>query len=67
MTDSMKFGPDWIRYMSSEGRTGGGTAGGVKYQLAEYRYVHYYYKKQRNTVGSISKKKCCQNFIDGKK
>ncbi|KAG5888028.1 hypothetical protein JTB14_027823 [Gonioctena quinquepunctata] len=38
MTDSMNFGPDWIRNLSSEGSTGGGTGGGTKYQLADYRY-----------------------------
>ncbi|CAG9864477.1 unnamed protein product [Phyllotreta striolata] len=38
MTDSMNFGPDWIRNLSSEGTTGGGGAGGTKYQLADYRY-----------------------------
>ncbi|XP_028155710.2 GRB10-interacting GYF protein 2 isoform X2 [Diabrotica virgifera virgifera] len=38
MTDSMNFGPDWIRNMSSEGITGGGTGGGTRYQLADYRY-----------------------------
>lgn len=41
MTDSMNFGPDWIRNLSSEGSTGGGTGGGAKYQLAEYRYVDF--------------------------
>lgn len=47
MTDSMNFGPDWIRNLSSEGSTGvasggiGGIAagGGTRYQLADYRYV----------------------------
>ncbi|CAH1962278.1 unnamed protein product [Acanthoscelides obtectus] len=42
MTDSMNFGPDWIRNLSSEGSTGitgGGTGGGTRYQLAEYRLV----------------------------
>lgn len=34
----MNFGPDWIRNLPSEGSTGGGTAGGTKYQLAEFRY-----------------------------
>nr|CAI5830184.1 unnamed protein product [Callosobruchus analis] len=41
MTDSMNFGPDWIRNLSSEGSTaitGGGTTGGTRYQLAEFRY-----------------------------
>ncbi|CAH1173798.1 unnamed protein product [Phaedon cochleariae] len=38
MTDSMNFGPDWIRNLSSEGSTGGGISGGAKYQLADYRY-----------------------------
>lgn len=35
MTDSMNFGPDWIRNLSSEGNTSGGT--GTRYQLADYR------------------------------
>lgn len=34
MTDSMKFGPEWLRNLSSEGSTGGVP----KYQLAEHRY-----------------------------
>lgn len=34
MTDSMKFGPEWLRNLSSEGSTGGAP----KYQLAEHRY-----------------------------
>ena len=34
MTDSMKFGPEWLRNLSSEGST----AGAPKYQLAEHRY-----------------------------
>ncbi|XP_019770094.2 GRB10-interacting GYF protein 2 isoform X2 [Dendroctonus ponderosae] len=38
MTDSMNFGPDWIRNLSSEGSTGGGTSGGSRYQLADFRY-----------------------------
>ncbi|XP_030747208.1 GIGYF family protein CG11148 isoform X2 [Sitophilus oryzae] len=38
MTDSMNFGPDWIRNLSSDGNTGGGTSGGTRYQLADYRY-----------------------------
>ncbi|XP_056635586.1 GRB10-interacting GYF protein 2 isoform X1 [Diorhabda sublineata] len=38
MTDSMNFGPDWIRNLSSEGTTGGGSSGGTRYQLADYRY-----------------------------
>ncbi|KAL3266026.1 hypothetical protein HHI36_010214 [Cryptolaemus montrouzieri] len=38
MTDSMNFGPDWIRNLSSEGTTTGGNTGGVRYQLADYRY-----------------------------
>lgn len=42
MTDSMNFGPDWIRNLPSEGSTGGGTAGGTKYQLAEFRYDDYF-------------------------
>lgn len=37
MTDSMNFGPEWLRNLSSDGSTGGGT-GGIRYQLAEYRY-----------------------------
>ncbi|KAJ8939755.1 hypothetical protein NQ318_004168, partial [Aromia moschata] len=37
MTDSMNFGPDWIRNLSSEGSTGGGTSGGTRYQLADFR------------------------------
>lgn len=39
MTDSMNFGPDWIRNLSSEGTTGGGIATGTRYQLADYRYT----------------------------
>lgn len=39
----MKFGPEWIRNLPSEGSTGGGTAGGTKYQLAEFRYVCPYF------------------------
>lgn len=38
MTDSMNFGPEWLRNLSSEGSTGGGGSG-VRYQLAEYRYA----------------------------
>ncbi|KAJ8976707.1 hypothetical protein NQ317_005925 [Molorchus minor] len=38
MTDSMNFGPDWIRNLSSEGTTGSGSSGGTRYQLADYRY-----------------------------
>ncbi|CAG9766953.1 unnamed protein product [Ceutorhynchus assimilis] len=38
MTDSMNFGPDWIRNLSSEGTSGGGTSSGTRYQLADYRY-----------------------------
>ncbi|XP_050307829.1 GIGYF family protein Gyf-like isoform X2 [Anthonomus grandis grandis] len=38
MTDSMNFGPDWIRNLSSEGNSGGGTGGGSRYQLADFRY-----------------------------
>ena len=34
MTDSLKFGPEWLRNLSSEGNTGGAP----KYQLAEHRY-----------------------------
>ncbi|KAL0277347.1 UNVERIFIED_CONTAM: hypothetical protein PYX00_004675 [Menopon gallinae] len=34
MTDSMKFGPEWLRNLSSEGST----QGAPKYQLAEHRY-----------------------------
>lgn len=34
----MNFGPDWIRNLSSEGSTGGGTSSGTRYQLADYRY-----------------------------
>nr|XP_023030042.1 GIGYF family protein CG11148 [Leptinotarsa decemlineata] len=38
MTDSMNFGPDWIRNLSSEGSMGGGASGGTRHQLADYRY-----------------------------
>ncbi|XP_045478722.1 GIGYF family protein Gyf isoform X2 [Harmonia axyridis] len=38
MTDSMNFGPDWIRNLSSEGTTTGNNSGGKNYQLADYRY-----------------------------
>ncbi|KAK9875652.1 hypothetical protein WA026_009449 [Henosepilachna vigintioctopunctata] len=38
MTDSMNFGPDWIRNLSSEGTTTGGVSGGARCQLADYRY-----------------------------
>lgn len=38
MTDSMNFGPDWIRNLSSEGTTTGSSGGGPRYQLADYRY-----------------------------
>ncbi|XP_018329970.1 GIGYF family protein CG11148 isoform X2 [Agrilus planipennis] len=38
MTDSMNFGPEWLRNLSSEGSSTGGSAGGVKYQLADHRY-----------------------------
>ncbi|XP_066257263.1 GIGYF family protein Gyf [Euwallacea similis] len=39
MTDSMNFGPDWIRNLSSEGNAGGGAGGGgQRCQLADYRY-----------------------------
>ncbi|CAH0559994.1 unnamed protein product [Brassicogethes aeneus] len=38
MTDSMNFGPDWIRNLSSEGNTSGGTGGAHRYQLADFRY-----------------------------
>ncbi|KAL1506342.1 hypothetical protein ABEB36_005725 [Hypothenemus hampei] len=38
MTDSMNFGPDWIRNLSSEGSAGGGASLGTRYQLADYRY-----------------------------
>lgn len=50
MTDSMKFGPEWLRNMSSDingvgggGSGAGGNGGGtatipVKYHLAEFRY-----------------------------
>lgn len=34
----MNFGPEWLRNLSSEGSTTGGTSGGTRYQLAEYRY-----------------------------
>lgn len=37
MTDSMNFGPDWIRNLSSEGNSAGGSGGGTRYQLADYR------------------------------
>jgi len=37
MTDSMNFGPDWIRNLSSEGSSSGGSGGGTRYQLADYR------------------------------
>lgn len=39
MTDSMNFGPEWLRNLSSEGSTAGGSGGGTRYKLAEYRYV----------------------------
>ncbi|CAB0035547.1 unnamed protein product [Trichogramma brassicae] len=46
MTDSLKFGPEWLRNLggdgcSSGGNSGGGGGGGLippKYQLAEFRY-----------------------------
>ncbi|KAF7270533.1 GIGYF family protein Gyf isoform X2 [Rhynchophorus ferrugineus] len=38
MTDSMTFGPDWIRNLSSDGNTGGGTSTTTRCQLADYRY-----------------------------
>ncbi|KAK4887571.1 hypothetical protein RN001_003842 [Aquatica leii] len=38
MTDSMNFGPEWLRNLSSEGSTGSGSGGGTRYQLADYRY-----------------------------
>ncbi|XP_015586467.1 GRB10-interacting GYF protein 2 isoform X1 [Cephus cinctus] len=44
MTDSMKFGPEWLRNLSGDGcNTGGGGGGPVslttpRYQLAEHRY-----------------------------
>ncbi|KAF5296951.1 hypothetical protein FQR65_LT10103 [Abscondita terminalis] len=38
MTDSMNFGPEWLRNLSSEGSTGSGSGGGSRYQLADYRY-----------------------------
>ncbi|XP_044747751.1 GIGYF family protein Gyf isoform X2 [Coccinella septempunctata] len=38
MTDSMNFGPDWIRNLSSEGTTTGNNSVGKNYQLADYRY-----------------------------
>ncbi|KAF5274864.1 hypothetical protein FQA39_LY07046 [Lamprigera yunnana] len=38
MTDSMNFGPEWLRNLSSEGSTGTGSGGGTRYQLADYRY-----------------------------
>ncbi|XP_014474042.1 PREDICTED: PERQ amino acid-rich with GYF domain-containing protein CG11148 isoform X2 [Dinoponera quadriceps] len=44
MTDSMKFGPEWLRNMSGDSCNTGGGGGGTttlstpRYQLAEYRY-----------------------------
>ncbi|XP_022912828.1 GIGYF family protein Gyf isoform X3 [Onthophagus taurus] len=38
MTDSMNFGPEWLRNLSSDGSTTGGTGGGARYQLSGYRY-----------------------------
>ncbi|XP_060532401.1 GRB10-interacting GYF protein 2 isoform X2 [Cylas formicarius] len=40
MTDSMNFGPDWIRNLSSDGSGAGVGASGsaTRYQLADYRY-----------------------------
>ncbi|XP_025075378.1 GRB10-interacting GYF protein 2 isoform X3 [Pogonomyrmex barbatus] len=45
MTDSMKFGPEWLRNRSGDScNTGGGSGGGTttlstpRYQLAEHRY-----------------------------
>ncbi|KAK5644037.1 hypothetical protein RI129_007882 [Pyrocoelia pectoralis] len=37
MTDSMNFGPEWLRNLS-EGSTGSASGGGTRYQLADYRY-----------------------------
>ncbi|XP_044726768.1 GRB10-interacting GYF protein 2 isoform X2 [Chrysoperla carnea] len=39
MTDSLNFGPEWIRNLSSDGNTSSNTSsGGTKYQLADFRY-----------------------------
>ncbi|GJQ65513.1 hypothetical protein Trydic_g7614 [Trypoxylus dichotomus] len=38
MTDSLNFGPEWLRILSSDGSTTGGTGGGARYQLSGYRY-----------------------------
>lgn len=38
MTDSMKFGPEWLRNLSSEGNTSTLSGGGTRYHLAEHRY-----------------------------
>ncbi|XP_048505447.1 GRB10-interacting GYF protein 2 isoform X3 [Athalia rosae] len=44
MTDSMKFGPEWLRNLSGDGCSAGGGGGGPgilttpRYQLAEHRY-----------------------------
>ncbi|CAH2012526.1 unnamed protein product [Acanthoscelides obtectus] len=65
MTDSMNFGPDWIRNLSSEGSTGitgGGTGGGTRYQLAEYRYgreeMLALFDKNAKPPASITNFKC---------
>lgn len=46
MTDSMNFGPEWLRNLSSEAPSGGGTAMGSRYQLAEHRWVAIYWERQ---------------------
>ncbi|XP_026465050.1 GIGYF family protein CG11148-like [Ctenocephalides felis] len=38
MTDSLKFGPEWLRNLSQDGPSAGSGGGGPKYQLAEHRY-----------------------------
>lgn len=39
MTDSMKFGPEWLRNLSSEGTTGSSSvARNAQYTLADHRY-----------------------------
>lgn len=37
MTDSMKFGPEWLRNLSAEGNTSSSSGGGTRYHLAEHR------------------------------
>lgn len=37
MTDSLKFGPEWLRNLSQDGPSAGSGGGGPRYQLAEHR------------------------------